>query len=143
MSEEKKQAVEVTEEQVNQWQRECLANAQKFLAERGVLPVSILEKECRILPPLCAIWKIKGNDGNSYWVITGRLPTDAVKASAATDARDVLRHFSFQWQLKADGIMASKPTDKTQIDFANLLVNRAHGIYELFENEKIWANGAS
>jgi len=143
MSEKKKQPVEVTEEQVNQWQRECLANAQKFLAERGVLPVSILEKECRILPPLCAIWKIKGNDGNSYWIITGRLPTDAVKASAATDARDVLRHFSFQWQLKADGIMASKPIDKTQIDFANLLVNRAHGIYELFENEQLWANVAS
>ena len=143
MSEEKKIPVELTEAQVNQWQRECLGNAQKFLADKGVLPVSILEKECRILPPLCAVWKIKGNDGNTYWVITGRLPTDAVQVSAAENARDVLRHFSFQWQLKADGIMASKPIDNTQVDFANLLVNRAHGLYELFENEQLWANVAS
>ncbi len=143
MSEEKKAPVELTEAQVNQWQRECLGNAQKFLADKGVISVSILEKECRILPPLCAVWKIKGNDGNTYWVITGRLPTDAVQVSAAENARDVLRHFSFQWQLKADGIMASKPIDKTQFDFANLLVNRAHGIYELFENEQLWTNAAS
>ncbi|ALO41986.1 DUF4826 family protein [Pseudoalteromonas phenolica] len=143
MTENNNQKVPMNEEQLNQWQRECLANAQKFLADKGVIPVSILEKECRILPPLCAIWKIKGNDANTYWVITGRLPTDAVQVGAAESARDVLRHFSFQWQLKADNIMANKPVDQTQVDFANLLVNRAHGIYELFENEQLWANVAS
>jgi len=143
MSEEKKQSVEVTEEQVNLWQRECLGNAQKFLAERGVLPVSVLDKESCFIHPLCAIWKIKGNDGNTYWVLTGRLPTDAVQASAAENARDVLRHFSFQWQLKADSIMENKAIDKTQLDFANLLVSRAHGLYELYQKDDLWANAAS
>lgn len=143
MSEEKKAPVEITTEQVEAWQRECLGNAQKFLADKGILPVSILEKECRILPPLCAIWKIKGNDGKTYWVITGRLPTDAVEVTAATNARDVMRHFSLQWQVKADAIMANKLIDKTQVDFANLLINRAHGLYEMYENEQLWANEAS
>jgi hypothetical protein len=142
MADENNQQVGLTKEVINAWERECLGNAQKFLADKGVLPVSILEKECRILAPLCAIWKIKGNDGNTYWVITGRLPTDAVQINAANNARDVLRHFSFQWQLKADSIMSNKLVDKTQVDFANLLVNRAHGLYELFENDQLWANEA-
>ena len=29
--------------------------------------------------------------------------------------------------------------DKTQADFANLLINRAHGLYEMHENEQLWA----
>ena len=142
MTDKSTQQVQMTEEQVNAWQRECLDNAQKYIADKGILPVSIIEKECRVLPPLCAVWKIKGNDGNTYWVITGRLPTDAVQAGAADTARDVMRHFSLQWQLKANSIMENKPVDKTQADFANLLVHRAHGLYELFEKDELWANEA-
>jgi len=32
----------MTEEQVNAWQRECLDNAQKYIADKGILPVSII-----------------------------------------------------------------------------------------------------
>jgi hypothetical protein len=142
MTEQNKQQVELTKEQINAWERDCLGKAQKHLASNGALPVSIIEKECRILPVLCAVWKIKCNNAKTYWVITGNLPTDAVEVSAAQNARDVLRHFSYQWQLKADGIMANKPLDKTQVDFANLLVNRAHGLYELFEKDQLWASEA-
>ena len=43
-----------------QWQRSCVQAAQKHLADKGVLPQSIIEKECRYIEPLVALWKIKG-----------------------------------------------------------------------------------
>ncbi|WP_440053123.1 DUF4826 family protein [Pseudoalteromonas sp. T1lg65] len=147
MSEENKNTNQLTEEQQKQmsiqWQRECLQSAQKHLASKGIMPQSILEKECRYIEPLVALWKIKAQDGKTYWVVTGRLPTDHFLASAAPNARDALRYISFQWQLKAEEIMATKPVDKTQHQFANLLVSRAHGLYELFEKDELWANEAS
>lgn len=129
------------EQQSVMWQRECFQNAQKHLAEKGVMPKSLLEKESRFIAPLCALWKFKGQDGKSYWVITGRLPTDHALASVAENARDALRYFSLQWQLKADQIIQSGGArDKTQVDFANLLINRAHGLYEMYEKEELWLN---
>ena len=122
------------------WQRECFQNAQKHLAEKGVIPQTVVEKESRFIAPLVAIWKFKAQSGKSYWVITGRLPTDHAEASAATNAREVLRYFSMQWQLKADQLMQSGAVDKTKVDFANLLINRAHGLYELFEKDDMWQN---
>ena len=56
------------------WQRECFQNAQKHLAEKGVIPQTVVEKESRFIAPLVAIWKFKAQNGKSYWVITGRLP---------------------------------------------------------------------
>ncbi|NMM41488.1 DUF4826 family protein [Pseudoalteromonas arctica] len=144
---EQKQLKELTPEEQEQakqqsiaWQRECFQNAQKHLAEKGVMPKTLLEKESRFIAPLCALWKFKAQDGKSYWVITGRLPTDHALASVAENARDALRYFSLQWQLKADQIMQSGGNDKTHVDFANLLINRAHGIYEMYEKEELWVN---
>ena len=122
------------------WQRECFQNAQKHLAEKGVIPQTVVEKESRFIAPLVVIWKFKAQNGKSYWVITGRLPTDHAEASAANNAREVLRYFSMQWQMKADQLMQSGAVDKTKVDFANLLINRAHGLYELFEKEEMWQN---
>ncbi|MCG9758130.1 MULTISPECIES: DUF4826 family protein [Pseudoalteromonas] len=126
-----------------QWQRSCVQAAQKHLADKGVLPQSILEKECRYIEPMVALWKIKGQNGKKYWVITGNLPTDHIEASAAATPREALRYFSFHWQMKAEEIISAKPVDKTQAQFANLLVNRAHGLYELFSKDELWANEAS
>lgn len=142
---EQKQVKDLTpEEQVQQeniqWQRTCFQNAQKHLAEKGVMPKSLFEKESRFIAPLCALWKFKAQDGKNYWVITGRLPTDHALASAAENARDALRYFSFQWQLKADQLLETAGNDKTSVDFANLLVNRAHGLYEMYEKEELWVN---
>ncbi|WP_372763164.1 DUF4826 family protein [Pseudoalteromonas sp.] len=122
------------------WQRECFQNAQKHLAEKGILPKTVIEKDSRFLAPLCALWKFKAQNGKDYWVITGRLPTDHAQVSAAKDAREALRYFSLQWQLKADQIMSTGVRDKTQVDFANLLINRAHGLYEMHDNDQLWAN---
>lgn len=129
------------EQQSVMWQRECFQNAQKHLAEKGVMPKSLIEKESRFIAPLCALWKFKAQDGKNYWVITGRLPTDHALASVAENARDALRYFSLQWQLKADQIIHSGGArDKTQVDFANLLINRAHGLYEMYERAELWKN---
>lgn len=125
------------------WQRECFQSAQKHLAEKGILPKTLIEKESRFIAPLCALWKFKAQTGKNYWVITGRLPTDHAQDTAAENPRDALRYFSLQWQLKADQIMQSGNLDKTQVDFANLLVNRAHGLYEMYERDHLWVNEAS
>jgi hypothetical protein len=124
----------------NQWTRETLDRANKHLAEKGILPKAILDKESRYLAPMCAIWKIKSQQGKTYWVISGNLPTDHVEVTAATNARDAVRYFSFQWQMKAEEIMHAGVREKAQVDFANLLVNRAHGLYDLYNNDKLWAS---
>lgn len=125
------------------WQRECFQHAQKHLADKGVMPQSLIEKESRFIAPLCALWKFKAQDGKKYWVITGRLPTDHAHENAAENARDALRYFSLQWQLKAEQIMQTGTDDKTKIDFANLLINRAQGVYEMYEKEELWLNEPS
>ena len=89
---------------------------------------------------MCAIWKIKSQQSKTYWVISGNLPTDHVEVTAATNARDALRYFSFQWQMKSEEIMNAGVREKAQVDFANLLVNRAHGLYDLYNNDKLWAS---
>ncbi|CCQ12118.1 hypothetical protein PALB_30190 [Pseudoalteromonas luteoviolacea B = ATCC 29581] len=130
----------ITEEQKQAWKRSTLENAQKFLAQQGLIPESIFEGDSRYLPPLFALWKIKCQNGRKYWVISGRLPTDVIDFSAASNARDAIRYISYQWQMKAQGIIDSGVRDKLQIDFANLLVNRAHGLYEIAEKDQMWVN---
>ncbi len=85
-----------------------------------------------------AIWKIRAQDRKEYWVISGDLPTDHMALSAAKDAREAVRAFSLHWQLKAEQIMNSGAIDQTKVDFANLLVNRAHGLYDLFNKDELW-----
>lgn len=85
------------------------------------------------------------NKGPKWKAVLGhyrKLPTDHIESSAAATPRDALRSFSFHWQLKADEIMATKPVEKTQAQFANLLINRAHGLYDLFAKEELWASEA-
>ncbi|CAM5187212.1 hypothetical protein ALON55S_05218 [Alishewanella longhuensis] len=60
--------------------------------------------------------------------------------SAAPDAREAIRAFALHWQLKAEQIAQAGFADKTQQDFANLLVSRAHGLYDLFDNEQLLAS---
>ncbi|MFC3031265.1 DUF4826 family protein [Pseudoalteromonas fenneropenaei] len=122
------------------WQREAFQAAQKHLAEKGIMPHSVFDKESRFLAPLCAVWKFKAQDGKKYWVITGRLPADAIEVSGAANARDALRAFSLRWQLKAEQIIQTGITDQTQADYVNLLVNRAQGLYEVYEKDHLWAN---
>ncbi|MEO2265989.1 DUF4826 family protein [Pseudoalteromonas pernae] len=131
------------EEQIRAFQRETFESAQKHLAQKGIIPQTVADKDSRFLAPLCAVWKFKAQNGRSYWVVSGNLPTDHAEINAASNAREAMRYFSFQWQLKAEEIMSSPRVDKTQREFAELLVRRAHGLYELYNNDQLWANEPS
>lgn len=127
------------QEQANsEWARTQFQKANQYLAEKGILPENVAVSESRYLTPLVAVWKIKAQDRKEYWVISGDLPTDHLAISAAKDAREAVRAFSLHWQLKAEQIMNSGSVDKTKVDFANLLVNRAHSLYDLFAKEVLW-----
>ncbi|RZM80041.1 DUF4826 family protein [Pseudoalteromonas rubra] len=134
---------EEQQRQVAQWQHASLQAAQKHLAEKGILGMSILAKDSRVLPPVCGIWKIKDNKGKSYWVISGKVPTDTMPVSGAADARSALKHFSYQWQIKADKILSAEHVDQTQSEYANILIRHAHGLYDLANKDQLWANAAS
>ncbi|WP_125561347.1 MULTISPECIES: DUF4826 family protein [Pseudoalteromonas] len=126
-----------------QWQHTSLQAAQKYLAEKGIVGINIQAKESRILPPICGVWKIKDNQGKGYWVISGKVPTDAMPVSGAADARAALKHFSYQWQIKADKILGAERPDPTQTEYANFLIHHAHGVYDLANKDQLWANVAS
>lgn len=141
---------QLTQEQLQQmeqaraeWVRAQFQKANEHLASKGILPDNVAVTESRYLPPFFAIWKLNTKDKQSFWVISGDVPTDHMALSAAKDAREAVRAFSLHWQLKAQQIIDSGITDKTQQDFANLLINRAHGLYEMFEKEALWQETAT
>ncbi len=129
---------EQQEQAASEWVRTQFQKANQYLAEKGILPDNVAVSESRYLTPLMAVWKITAQDRKQYWVISGDLPTDHMAISAAQDAREAVRAFSLQWQLKAEQIMNSGAIDQTKQDFANLLVHRAHGLYDLFDKEELW-----
>lgn len=129
---------EFTEEQRTEWIRTQFQKANEYLASKGIIPDNVAVSESRYLPPLLAVWKLNTRDKKSFWVLSGDLPTDHMPISAAPNAREAIRAFALHWQLKAEQIAQAGFTDKTQQDFANLLVSRAHSLYDLFDNEKLW-----
>ncbi|GAA6183750.1 MULTISPECIES: DUF4826 family protein [Alteromonadaceae] len=128
----------MSQEQMTQWVRSQFQRANKHLAENGVIFDSVVTEECRYLAPYVAVWKIKALDKKFYWVISGDLPCDFMPYESEKNARDVLRRFSFQWQLKAQDIEESGNIDKTQKQFAEMLVTRAEGLYALYNQEDLW-----
>lgn len=139
MSEQSTQnQTEVTEAQRAEWVRAQFQKANEYLATKGIIPDNVAVSESRYLPPFVAVWKLNTRDKKAFWVISGDLPTDHMSISAAPDAREAIRAFALHWQLKAEQIAQAGFNDKTQHDFANLLVNRAHDLYDLFDNEQLW-----
>lgn len=126
------------EAQISEWVRAQFQKANLFLAEKGILMDSVAVQDSRYLPPMVSVWKINAIDKQSYWVISGDLPTDHIALTAAADAREALRAFSFRWQMKAQQLIEAGVQDQTAADYVNLLVGRAHSLYDLFENEQIW-----
>ncbi|GLP97857.1 DUF4826 family protein [Paraferrimonas sedimenticola] len=141
MTQENTPSIENAEQEA-QWAREQFQKANRFLAEKGIVPDTVKVDESRFLAPLVAVWKLKASaPKGDYWVISGDVPTDCVEVKAAQDAREAMRYFSLQWQLKAQNLVDSGAVkDPTQAQFAQLLVSRAQGLYELYEDEKVWTN---
>lgn len=137
-SKNEQQTEQWSEAQVNDWVRSQFQKANLHLAEKGVVMDSVAVQDSRYLPPYIAVWKINALDKQSYWVISGDLPTDHIELKAAENARDALRAFSFRWQIKAQQLVDAGIKDQTAGDYAKLLVNRAHSLYQLFESEKLW-----
>ena len=134
---------QLDEAQVSEWVRAQFQKANLFLAEKGIVMDSVAVQDSRYLPPMVAVWKINGIDKQSYWVISGDLPTDYIALSAATDARDALRAFSFRWQMNAQQLIDAGVQEQTTADYVNLLIGRAHSLYDLFENDQIWSKAAT
>lgn len=129
----------MTDEQRQLWVRDHFQSANRYLAERGMVSEQILTKESRYLVPDVAVWKFKLQNGKRVWVINGRVTTDHVSAEAAKTAREAMRYFSFQWQLKAENIAAlGDAADATQRQMANLLVRNAEALYQIAADEAFW-----
>ncbi|MGL4474285.1 MAG: DUF4826 family protein [Shewanella sp.] len=130
------------EQQREIWVREQFQKANRFLAEKGIIPGKVLVDQSRYLAPYVAVWKMETAKPakKTYWVISGDLPTDVVEVGAAANPREVLRHFSLNWQLKAENLIRSGAVrDKTQAKFANLLISRAQSLYLMQNDEALWA----
>lgn len=123
------------------WPRQQFHKALQHLAQHGILPEGVTVTESRLLEPLVAIWKISATRPKpaSYWVLSGDLPTDVASASAAASARDALRYFALHWQLKAEQLRAAPAADAAQLDYAALLEGRANGLYQIFDNARLWS----
>jgi hypothetical protein len=126
-----------TQEELGDWAREQFQKANKHLAENGILFKSVVAEDSRYLAPLCAVWKIDTNEGKQFWVISGDMPSDYLPLSNAEDARTAIRHFSMKWQMQAETIRR-QVTDKTQLDYAQLLETKAEALYEMHASNKLW-----
>ena len=127
---------EMTAEQQQQWIREQYQAATKYLATQGLVTDSVIVEASRYLVPLLAIWKLKVLDGSYFWVICGDLPSDHNTFDVAPNAREAVRHFAFKWQMQAENLL--KIADKEQEEFARLLIGRAEGLYDMYQQEKLW-----
>lgn len=131
-----------TEQQNMDWVRAQFQKANEYLASKGIIPENVALAESRYLPPYVAVWKLNAQDKNSYWVISGDLPTDHLALNAAANAREALRAFSLHWQLKAQQIINLNIQDTVQQNFADLLIEKAQALYAVFDNESLWKNSA-
>ncbi|WP_144208543.1 DUF4826 family protein [Shewanella donghaensis] len=125
-----------------EWVKTHFQKANQFLAEKGIIPSKVIADESRYLAPYFAIWKMESKQPTkqTFWVMSGDLPSDYVDVKAAVTARDAIRHFSMMWQLKAENLHKSGATkDETQLKFANLLVSRAESLFQMQNDEKLWA----
>ncbi|WKE67238.1 DUF4826 family protein [Gallaecimonas kandeliae] len=140
LSEEQRQELEA------QWVRQSFQKANAYLASKGILPQGVRQSDSRVLAPLVAVWRIKAKESNKvsdFWVITGNLPADHLPHSTAASAREALRHFALNWQMQAENILRGPGrNDKVQVDFANLLIGRAEGLYKIYDEPGLWQQEA-
>lgn len=132
------QAPQMSQAQLSEWVRDQFQRANKHLAESGVIFESVVAEESRYLAPYVAVWKLKSTAQKFFWVISGDVPCDYVAYENASNAREVLRHFSFNWQLKAENLQKQSNLDQTQLDFIDLLISRAEGLYDIYSREDLW-----
>lgn len=130
------QDVKMTDAEQQSWVKEQYQVATKYLAEKGLVTNSVKVEDSRYLIPVLAIWKLSLLNGESYWVLCGDLPTDHSHFDVAPNAREALKHFALKWQMQAENLLQAQ--SKEQNDFAQLLIGRAEGLYQLCEKDDLW-----
>ncbi|MGI5308942.1 DUF4826 family protein [Rheinheimera sp. WS51] len=139
MSEQLTQEQQAEMEQARvEWVRTHYQKANEYLASKGIVPENVFVNDSRYLPPYFAVWKINNKQKQVFWVISGDLPTDHMPFSTAENAKEAVRAFSLNWQLKAQQIINAGINDKTKHDFAQLLISRAESLYQMYQDEKLW-----
>ena len=126
------------QEELGVWVREQFQKANKHLAENGILFKSVTVEKCRYLAPICAVWQIATNDKKDYWVISGDVPSDYMALDGAGSARDAIRHFSFKWQMQAENIRRQVVDDQVQLNYAQILEQKAERLYQVFADDTLW-----
>ena len=128
------------------WAQTEYVKISKFCGSKGYQVISVNQKKCLFLAPQIAIWYVRTDDKKvDLWVISGDFPTDLTVSKVAKNAREVIRHFSLSWQLKAAKLEESLAEGKialagkeTQEKFAQQLITQAESLYTLYNDEKIW-----
>ena len=146
MSEENQQ--QDPNEQFNEqdWVNEQCAAVLGYCSRKELNLTKIVDVKSVILPPFIGIWFVESKSSKEeYWVISGDLPIDHIAVKLAKSPRDVVRHFSLVWHLKAERLMASLEAGKPQLgdpgkqtEFASLLVSRAEALADLAGNDEMW-----
>lgn len=126
------------EKELGDWVRAQFQRANKFLAENGILFKSVVTEESRYLAPHVALWKIISQDNKRYWVISGDVPADVTAEGSAKSAREAIRYFSLQWQIKAENLQKLAQTDKTQAEYSTYLQTKAEMLYDVSSQENLW-----
>lgn len=130
----------LSEDEISQWSKDAYQQATSFLAEKGIIAETVAMEHSRFLAPLVAIWKIKSVQQQWFWTISGELPTDMISEEGATSAREAIKAFSFKWQLDSEKLGANPESAEDSAKFADLLQNRAESLYQLAENDQLWAS---
>ena len=135
---EPKDVKDLTEQESQQLIRALYLKATKYLADKGIVTNSVAAEDSRYLLPIVSVWKLKTLSDGTLWVISGEVPSDHIPVSTAATAQEALRHFSMKWQLQSENILRNANGDKTQMQFAQLLVKRAEGLHHLCNDDKLW-----
>jgi len=125
----------MTEEEVSNWVREAYQSAVAHIASLGVVTESVAETESRYLAPYIALWKLKSNNNEWFWVTSGEIPNDYIRAESAKDARAAMHSFSLRWQLKAENLRNAEEDNQKE---AGDLERSAEMMYQAYEESALW-----
>lgn len=128
----------ISEEQRIQWLREQFQKACAYLGQQGVIFESVVVEDSRYTVPQMAIWKMKAQDGQGYWVVGGEVMSDHTLLEQAEDARAALRFFALNWQMRAENQSRSAGPDQEKQQQAKQWQGQAELLYQLADDDGIW-----
>jgi len=129
------------------WNQSNYVEAMKYCDKHGFKVEKFDQKQSRVLPPVLAVWKIElsTRPKSSIWLIGGEVMMDHVDAAVSPNAREVLRHFSMSWQLKANQLQKALETNSSgnlnveqQTQVIETLISKAEALYEMYSNDQAW-----